>query len=627
MKIPSNPFAEDAEDLRHRHFYIMMVATLFFLMLGGRLWYLQIIRGGEFRQRSENNRTRIQETLPPRGLILDRNGYLLVDNSPHYDLAIIREDVRDEKELIGRLCHILGMSYEELSERYDEIRRKPSFKPAVLVRDVTDANRVILETHRYELQGTVIQVKPQRRYLNEFLASHIIGYLGEINSNQLADELYREHRMGDLVGQYGVEREWESYLHGRRGWRLVEVNARGRLLKVIKQVNPVAGRNLHLTLDSGLQQVAQDALGEQVGAIVAVDPRTGEVLAMASSPTFNQKDFEGGISTEKWNELVNNPFHPLENRAISGQYPPGSTFKIISAIAGLEEGAVQPDTLIACKGAFPFGDRVFHCWNSRYGHGMVDMHRSLRESCDIYYYEVGLRVGVDRLSDYSHAFGLGQKTGIGLPAERPGLVPTKAWKKNRYKIPWRPGETLSVIIGQGYNMATPLQMAMVTSTIANGGIYYKPHIVRMFTDAGGKVVKFMEPEVVRRLKIKPENLAAVRKGLAGVVNEPGGTATRVKMDDIVVAGKTGTSQVVTLKRYRSTRDEDRPYKYRDHAWFVAFAPLEDPRIAVAVVVEHAGHGGQYRRASGQEGPGGLFRSASLGRAAQRGRSQIHGDDG
>ena len=589
MKIPRNPFAEENEELKIRHSYLLVVVVFFFLLLVVRLWYLQILRGAEFRAESENNRTRLQETLPPRGLILDRHDNILVDNSPSYEVAVIREDIKDPEFTVDRLSYLLGKPWYDLRNRFEEIRKKPAFQPAVLYTGLSRESLVAIESHRYELPGVHIQVRPRRRYHHDFLASHVIGYMGEINKKQLEDRLYENHRMGDQVGQYGVERTWEHVLHGQRGSRLVEVNATGRVLNVIREISPTPGRNVHLTIDSWLQKVAQEALEDQVGAIVALDPTNGDVLALASTPGFSKKDFEGGIGTAQWRKLVENPLHPLDNRAISGQYPPGSTFKLVSAAAALEEGAADMDTRVTCSGKIKLGDRDFHCWKKS-GHGQVDFHRALKESCDVFFYEMALRIGVDRLAEYARAFGLGEKTGIPLPAEASGLVPTKAWKKRRYNMPWRMGESLTVVIGQGYLLTTPLQMARVTSVVANGGTLYRPRLVRKITDATGHIEKFYQPEVQNRLNFKPHTFEYIREGLSAVVNEPGGTGSRARLEKIQAGGKTGTAQVVTLKRSASNNLEDPPYKYRDHAWFVAFAPVEAPRIAVAVVVEHAGSG-------------------------------------
>ncbi|MEW6261526.1 MAG: penicillin-binding protein 2 [Thermodesulfobacteriota bacterium] len=590
MRLSLNPFSDETEDLRGRHAYLVVAVTAFFIILLLRLWHLQVIRGHDFKIQSESNRTRLQDILPARGLIMDRYGLVLAENRPSYDLAVIKEDLGDRKTLAARLAQLLGLSFEEVWSRFEAIQSKPSFEPAVLISGLNRENVVTIETHRYELPGTMIQVKPQRTYHYDQLASHLVGYMGEVNQDQLARAEYREHRMGDLAGQYGIEREWETYLHGKRGRRLVEVDASGRVLKIIETLDPSPGSNLYLTMDTRLQRICQEILTDKVGAIVALHPFTGEILAMATSPTFSQNDFAGGISSEKWRELLDNPLHPLENRAISGQYPPGSTFKIVTATAALEEGVVTPETIITCPGVYPFGDTVFHCWNTG-GHGAVNMHRAIKESCDVYFYEVSRRLGIERLAKWSRAFGLGRKTDVGLTNEKGGVVPDREWKRQRFKTAWRPGETMPVAIGQGYNLVTPLQMAQVMAVAANGGVLYRSRLVRLIADTEGREVKYFQPEVVHNLNLKPQTVEVLRRGLAAVVNEPGGTGYRAKLNEVAVAGKTGTAQVVALKRYQGWSRKDLPYKYRDHAWFVAYAPADRPKIALAVLLEHGGGGG------------------------------------
>ena len=590
MKRTHNPFSDETADLREsRSYAAIAILGLFFLLLL-RLWYLQIIRGPEFRSMSESNRTRIQDIIPPRGVILDRQNHILVDNYPSYELAVIREDVSDITALTRRLSFLLDLPRQEIYDRFEKIKKRPAFKPTVIFNDLNRDDLATLETYRYEMPGLVIQVKPQRHYIHELLASHVIGYTGEVTQKQLKNDKYKRHRMGDSIGQFGVEKQWEVYLQGRRGQRLVEVDVSGRVIKVLDQVNPVPGYSLYLTLDTQLQEAAQAALAGRAGAVVALDPNTGEVLAMASSPAFSQNDFIRGITPDRWRDLISNPLKPLQNRAVSGKYPPGSTFKIIAAVAALEEGVVTPETKIHCSGRYPLGNRTFHCWKKT-GHGAVNIHRALKESCDVYFYEVGLRLGVDTLARYARAFGLGSPTGVGLANEKAGLVPSTKWKKKRFGESWQKGETLSVVIGQGFNEATPLQMAQVVALAANGGKFYQPHLVRQVKDADGQTIKTFEPELVRDLHFSPTTKAVLHQALTAAVNEPHGTGIHSRLDDILVAGKTGTSQVVNLKHFSGSKGSEVPYEFRDHAWFVAFAPVEQPRIALAVVLEHSGHGG------------------------------------
>lgn len=613
-----NPFPGNTEDLRPRQTVPMFVVFILFFMLFTRLWYLQILKGPEYSTLSESNRTRVQDILPTRGLILDRNGRLLVDNHPAFDLALVREDVTQLNLLKARLKQLLNRPYEDLEKNFEAARFKPAFQPALIYADLSRSELVSLETYRFELPGLVIRIKPRRKYLYEGLAAHVIGYLGEISQGELELDEYREYRMGDLVGRFGLEREFESSLKGKRGRRLDEVDASGRVLEVIKQVPPVPGNNLYLTLDKSLQQVAEEALSQTAGSLVALDPTTGEILAMVSSPTFSQDDFIRGISSEKWQALIKNPLHPLRNRAISGQYMPGSVFKIVTALAGLEEGIITPETTIICTGKYQFGNRSYRCWLKR-GHGTINLYKALVESCDVFFYDLGKKLNIDRLAWYSQALGLGQPTGVGLENEKAGLVATTRWKKSRFKEPWIQGDSLLVAIGQGYNLVTPLQMAQLLGAVVNGGILYKPYLVKRITDVAGREIKTFSPEVVRRLEFNPKYLALIKQGLVGAVNEPRGTGRRARLEYVTVGGKTGTTQVIASRPEDENKD-DVPYRFRDHAWFVAFAPAEAPRIVVAVIAEHKGYGGSAAAPLAKKVLEAFF-SAEAGRAAMTGKKK------
>jgi penicillin-binding protein 2 len=393
--------------------------------------------------------------------------------------------------------------------------------------------------------------------------------------------------MGDYLGKSGVELAWEKHLQGRRGSRRIEVDAYGRELGQLDSVFPTPGANITLTLDNRMQREAEACLEGQVGAIVALDPQTGKVLALASSPTFSQEAFERGLTTQEWQKINNDKSHPLENRALKGQYPPGSVFKIVMAVAGLEEKVVTPGTMISCTGALPVGNHVFHCWRKR-GHGGVDLHRAMVHSCDIYFYEVGRQLGIERIAQWSRRFGLGAPTGLDLDKEMSGLAPSIAWKKARFNQPWHEGDTISVSIGQGYNLVTPIQMARVVAAVANGGIIYKPYLVEKVESPAGEILYQAKPEVQSRLGASRANLEAVRQSLVGVVNN--GTGKAARLPNTQVAGKTGTAQVVAIDRDNPKKKKSR--RTEDHAWFVAYAPAGEPQIAVAVLVEHGGHGGE-----------------------------------
>ncbi|MCF8034203.1 MAG: penicillin-binding protein 2 [Desulfarculaceae bacterium] len=585
---------EPAENplVRHALTAAAVVVALAFVILLGRLWYLQLLRGEHFRKLSETNRIRLVDLPPSRGLIFDAEGRLLADNRPAFTLAVVPEDVSDWKQLAVRLNNLVGFSPEELKKARRAARGAPPFKPIVLRSHLDRHQLALLETFRYELPGVKVLVRYQRAYLAPKVTSHVIGYLGEINKRELQRASRAKYRMGDWVGRYGLEQSRESVLHGRRGARQVEVDAMGREIKVLKEAPASRGADLTLSIDLDLQRAAARAMAGRVGAVAAIDPRNGQVLALYSSPAFDPNDFITGMTQKQWKHLVKNPLHPLKDRAISGMYPPGSTYKIITSAAGLAEKAINLSTRFFCAGQIPFGRRYYKCWAiKKGGHGHTDLHKAIRESCDVFFYKTGLRLGVERLAKWARAFGLGRPTGISLPHESPGLVPDNAWKKKRFKEPWQDGETLSLSIGQSFTLVTPLQLARMTAAVANGGRLLTPTLVKAVTPPGGDPVPEAEP-VTTRVPIKAEYMQVVAKGLEAVVNEPHGTARRARLPGITVGGKTGTAQVVSLKFEKSFGKESKvPWKYRSHALFVAFAPVEDPSIAVGVVVEHGGHGG------------------------------------
>ena len=570
-----------------------LVVALTFGLLLGRLWYMQLLQGDHFRRLSENNRIRLVDLPPSRGLIYDAKGRLLADNRPAFTLAVVPEDVADWDKLGRRLEELVGISPQELERARKAAVGQPPFKPIRLRANLDRQDLAVLETFRYELAGVKVMVRYTRAYLAAKETAHLIGYLGEINKEELEKQPRSRYRLGDYVGRYGLEASRERVLHGKRGARQVEVDAVGRELAVLEEVEAERGGTLVLSIDLDMQKAAAKALGDEAGAVVAMNPKNGQVYCLYSSPSFDQNTFISGMTSEQWQSLSNDPMHPLKNRAISGMYPPGSTYKIITASAGLGSKVINAATSFFCPGQIPFGRRTYKCWAfKKGGHGNISLHQAIRESCDVYFYRVGLRVGVDKLAEYARAFGLGRPTGVPLPHESGGLVPDSKWKKKRFGEPWQEGETLSVAIGQGFNLTTPIQLARMVSVVANGGRLVTPTVVKAVIPAGSDV-PVPEPEgVASKVPVSPENLKLVADGLVGVVNEPGGTARMARLPDITVAGKTGTAQVVGLKFERSFgKEEQVPWKYRSHALFVCYAPAEDPTIAVAVVVEHGGHGG------------------------------------
>jgi penicillin-binding protein 2 len=572
---------------------VAIVVALAFGALLARLWYIQVLQGQSFRELSENNRIRLTDLPPSRGLIFDAKGRLLADNRPAFTLAIVPEDVSDWPRLMDRLQRLVGITPGEIKKARAAAKGLPPFKPIRIRSHLDREELALLETFRYELTGVKVFVEYRRAYLAARETAHLIGYLGEINKQELQKAPDKLYRLGDYVGRYGLESSRERILHGRRGARQIEVDAMGRELALLNQAPPVPGHNLILSIDLELQKAAALAMGDRVGAVVALNPKNGQIYCMYSSPTFDQNEFISGMTGEQWTSLRNDHRHPLKDRAISGLYPPGSTYKVVTAAAALSEGVVTPATSYFCGGQMKFGRRTYKCWAyKKGGHGNVSLYEALRGSCDIYFYRVGLKLGVDRLAKYARAFGLGRQTGVPLPHESAGLVPTAAWKKRRFGEPWQEGETLSIAIGQGFNLTTPLQLARMVAVVANGGRLVTPNLVKAMVPAGsGQEVP--EPEgVISKVPVKQAHLRMIHEGMVGVVNDPRGTARRAKVKGIKVAGKTGTSQVVSLKFERSFgKKENVPWKYRSHALFVAYAPAENPRVAMAVVLEHGGSGG------------------------------------
>ena len=562
-----------------------VVAAIFFIMLL-RLWHLQILSADDYRSMSENNRLRFVPVAASRGAILDRSGKVLVSNRPSFSLAVVPQEVKDKDDLLQRLAGLLGLDRAELDDRWKKVTGRAKYYPVVLASNISRDQVEIIEENRLRLPGVEIEMKPVREYSSSILAAHLLGYIGEISDDELDKKGYEEYNPGDYVGKNGIERGWEHDLHGNDGGRQLEVDARGRVLRTVSESYPSVGNSVVLTIDSAVQQQAEKAFGDQAGAAVALDVNSGEVLAFVSTPSFDPALFSGKLPADVWKSYLDDKRHPLENKALTGQYPPGSTFKVITALAGLENGLISDSTTVNCSGSYELGGSTFKCWN-KHGHGATSLKKSLRESCDVYYYHLGERLGVDLIAKTAQKFMLGAPLGIGLNNEKSGLIPTSEWKQKRFGKRWYQGETLSVAIGQGYVLMTPIQLASMISTVANEGTIYRPFLVKRIVDADGKPLNEFKPEIIGRTGISPGNFRLVKQGLFAVVNEPGGTGSMARLYDVRVAGKTGTSQVVKL------RDSKRgtPYQYRDHALFVAFAPYDKPEIAVAVVVEHGEHGG------------------------------------
>ncbi len=575
--------ANELANIQSRLIFVKVGLLLILVLLGLRLWQLQIRDGVYYQELARDNRTRSIVLEPARGLLYDRNGELLANNIPSFQLYLSLEDVQDRDDLLSKLPQYIDVNVETLSEKLATKRRRGRIK---LKSGLTLKEAALIESHRIDLPGVAIQPEYQRHYPLGNYAAHVIGYVGEISESQLKEPDFLDVQAGRIIGKFGVEKTLDTHLLGETGRKIIEVDAFGYPKRSLSIHPPLAGDDLYLTLDIRLQRLAEDLLGEEAGAIVALDPWNGDVLALASQPGFNPNDLSGGISTESWQQLLQDPRHPLTNRAIQGQYPPGSTFKIVMAAALLDTQKMRASDALPCPGTFPFGKRVFRDWK-RGGHGSVALTKAIEQSCDVYFYKIGNQLGIDSIATYSRQFGLGSKTGIALSSERSGLVPSKKWKRKNRGEPWYPGETISIAIGQGFLSVTPIQMAKMVSIVATDGQVVQPRLLKGIRLRRTGNLKEEPPPSTQQLTIGPETFSKIKEGLTAVVTK--GTAKRAQSDIVSIAGKTGTAQVVALKDDNDKSEVAK--KHRDHAWFVAFAPIENPKIAVAVIVEHMGHGG------------------------------------
>ncbi len=586
--------AESSENVRKKIKIYVILVVVSFVCLWMRVWYLQILKGEDFMGRSEENRIRKVSLPAYRGTIKDRNGETLVNVRPSFNLYVTPEDAKDLPNSLAFLSAKFEIDGDKLKE---DISQSRPFKNVLIKRDISRQEVAYVEENKMRLPGIHIKVEPLRSYVYKDLAAHILGYLGEVSKEKLKNSAYSKYALGDMIGRNGLEDIYEFNLKGEKGFKEVEVDVSGRELKTLRKLPPESGDSLVLTLDVRVQKKLEEWMDEiskedpVEGSVVVMKVQTGEIIAMVSKPSFDPNLFAAGISRTKWNGLLRDGKHPLQNRAIDGQYPPGSTYKLVTAYAALAENLIDPESTIFCPGHFRLGRGRYRCWKKR-GHGAVNLHDALVQSCDVYFYTLGYRLGVDNLAKYAKKLGLGARTGVRLNGEKPGLVPSIQWKKKARNKPWFPGETISASIGQGYNLVTPLQNASMVSTVANGGLLVKPYLVKKTEDSEGKVIQEFFPEIVRNVEFDPEILKHLKEGLRGVVNEPRGTGRRARLKNIVVSGKTGTAQVVRMKDSDKINPEDEtPYLFRDHAWFVAFAPYEKPEVAVSVIIEHGGHGG------------------------------------
>ncbi len=556
-----------------------MVWILLAVVVSG-LWYVQIVQGAYYGELSENNRLRRLAVDAPRGVIYDRDGEPLVENTPSYNLLIDRSRAEDVDASLDYAARILGRSEAEMAAQLEKAKRRPDYHPVPIARNLTLPQVARLSSTALEHPEFEIDVGHLRLYRHASQAAHILGYLGEVSEQEL--ELSKrdegtEYEPGDMVGKKGIERIYDRALRGRDGQRAVVVDSRGRLIQEFTRQEAEAGEALHLTLDLDLQQAAERLMRDKVGAVVALNPKTGAVLAMVSSPSYDPNQFARGIQPEEWAALLEDENDPLQNRVIQNSFSPGSVFKMVMATAGLAEGAIDPGERVYCGGSTALYGNRFRCWKPG-GHGSVDLHKAIAESCNVYFYKLGKTLGIERIAHWARAFGLGRPTGIELGGERSGVVPDEAWSARVRNHPWYPGETISVAIGQGALSSTPLQVARAVSVVANGGYLVTPHLV-------------MRPEEAierEKLDVSPQILDRVRLAMGGVLQRGGTAYWTARVEGLEYGGKTGTVQVVGGQL--GVEHEDQKRELRNHAWFGSFAPLDDPQIVIVVFNEHGGAG-------------------------------------
>jgi penicillin-binding protein 2 len=572
----------------------VMVAALLLVLLLSRLMYLQIIHQEHYSTLSENNRVNILPIPPTRGLIYDRNGIVLAQNLPSFSLQLVPEHIPDLDRTLTELRNLVAISDEDIERFHKDRKQTRRFEGIPLRFRLDDEEVARISVNQYRLPGVEIHAELARHYPLGNLASHAVGYVGRINEQELRELDASNYAASNHIGKVGIERAYEDLLHGQVGYQQVETNAQGRILRVLERTLPTPGKNLFLNLDVQVQRVAEQAMGENNGALVALDPRDGAVLALVSTPTYDPNLFVNGLDSKTFKELRDSPARPLFNRALRGQYPPGSTVKPFLGLAGLELDQIRQNSSLTCPGWYmQEGDpRRYRDWK-KHGHGKTDLTKAIVESCDVYFYDLSVALGIDRMHEFLSRFGLGQHTGIDILGELGGILPSREWKRRTYRTVWYPGETLIAGIGQGFMLTTPLQLASITATLSMYGRRTQPNMLYAIQDADAMNQQIIEPRPLEPVPVgQLDHWKTIINAMRDVINSPHGTAHRLSYKlPYSIAGKTGTAQVFGIKEDEEYKEEEISKKLRDHALFVAFAPVEDPRIAVAIVVENGGHGG------------------------------------
>jgi len=563
----------------------VIVGMIGVLLLG--FWKLQVIDADKYSSLAERNRVRYIPVIAPRGRMLDRDGRVLVDNRPSFSVLLLRDDPAQVERHLAGISEGLGIPVEDLRDQLASTKNLPKFQPIIIKPDASPADVAFIESHRSESSGDipVLEMIPvqRRRYLPGGILSHAAGYVGEVSEQQI-EASNGKLRPGDFAGKTGLERQYNDLLQGTDGMRRVVVNSIGKEVDRLPTQEAIPGKQITLTIDYDLQQIAEQSLGQRPGAVVAIDPRTGEVLAMVSRPTPDPNDFAVRIQADVWKKLNDDPLHPLLNRAIQAQLAPGSVFKIVTAMAMLEEHVPEENFATYCPGYGTFFGRQYHCYvyyakSGPKSHGVLGLHEAILRSCDVFFYNVGMRLGIDKLSDWAKKVGVGHKTGIDLPSEEPGLMPSQEWVERTFHRKWYAGEVISVATGQGAVTTTPLQLARMIGGIASGGVFKQPHLLKDAQNVGEE-----------RVHISERTIEKITDAMYGVVNEPGGTGGHLKLAGIELSGKSGTAQVIGYDKMALVRKGS---QFADNAWFVGYAPKRNPEICVAVLVQESGqHGGE-----------------------------------
>lgn len=564
-------------------FIFIQVLTVFLLL---NFWKIQVLDHKKYWEKSEANRMREIVLPSQRGLIKDRGETILADNKASFKVSIIRENCEDYDKSCRKISRLLKIEEDVLKERIKRYESFPVFKPIVIKENLSFEEVAVIEARKLEFPELFLQAEPKRFYPFGNLAAHALGYIQELSGEEIKNGLYQQRRLGDLIGKTGVEKVYESTLVGTDGEALEIVDSMGRSKGEIAKREPEKGQNIILTLDYALQEKAEELLEGREGAVVMMDPQTGEILALASYPTFDPNKFIDRFTPEEWLDLINSSEFPLENRAIRGQYAPGSIFKLVIDLGALELGIVDEETTFTCKGEIEIYNEPFTCWVEK-GHGEMNLIQGIRNSCNIYHYQVGKKMGIDEISRYAKMLGFGAKTGIDLPGEKTGLVPDPQWKREVRKERWQPGETISVSIGQGPLMVTPLQVALYTSIIANRGRKVTPHLLNSQSLAGKRV--FSEKDAV---DIELSTFETVIQGMWEVVNK-GGTGWAANVKGFDICGKTGSTQLISTEKDKEKKveEEEEEEETKTHSWFTGFAPRDNPKIVVTVIIEYGGMGG------------------------------------